>query len=192
MNNPQRASLGKLTHVPFFQVERGGGKRICEIRLPRQCFGPPEPEYESATMGSCGVDGGGTGLGMGEGEGVAIGPITPSALQLALARGVGVAPSMPSSVAVMTEGTDVPGMREEPCQTSTRSKFVPLSCAFAPMGMSVSPSLAVCAVAVWKNWRSGARTSIVVAREMAMTRRRIADDVTIRMRGVSAMVETLR
>jgi hypothetical protein len=44
MNSPQRASLGRLTQVPFFQADSGGGKRICWTRLPRQCLGPPEPE----------------------------------------------------------------------------------------------------------------------------------------------------
>jgi hypothetical protein len=96
-----------------------------------------------------------------------------------------------SSVTVMAEEMEVPGMSDVPCQTSTRSKFVSLSCAFAPTGDSVFPIVAACAADARKSCCNGARTSMVDAREIAMTRRRIVEDAAMSIRRESAIVATL-
>lgn len=74
-------------HVPFFHASSGGGKNVFSMRLPRQCLGPPEPEYVRARIGICVLDGG-CGAAMTDGVGVGLGPRTPSSLQLLLALGV--------------------------------------------------------------------------------------------------------
>jgi hypothetical protein len=133
-------------------------------------------------------------------EDVAIGPISPSSCQLALARGVGENPSMPSSVAVIADGvearvagaTDDPGTIDVPLKTSTRSKSVPLTLAFAAITLSDSPIFAACATLTWMILVGGARTSMAVARERAMTRIKRTEDAIIAMRCLRAMAATLK
>lgn len=42
-NTPHRASLGRLTQVPFFHFSIGRGRNVFASSSPRQCLGPPEP-----------------------------------------------------------------------------------------------------------------------------------------------------
>lgn len=147
-------------------------------------------------MGSCGVGGGrGAGFGAGFGEGVGP-PMMPSASQLALEvrRGVGVAPSMPSSVRVIRDGvaSDSPDTTDDPCQTSTRSKSEPLSFALEPTGLSISPMFAACAIVTWMILFGVARTSNAFASERAMTRMRATEEAIMTIRCVTAMLATSR
>ena len=169
-------------HVPFFHVSRGGGKYVYCKSSPRQCLGPPAPEYVRARIGICGVVGG-RGLGATDGFGVAIGPKTPSALQLALVCGSGVKPIIPSWVSVIVVGTSVaPDTMLLPLYTSPRSKSVPFNSAFAATISSPSPTLAACARLICMTGVVGARTSMAVASEIAMKRRRETDDAMRMMR----------
>lgn len=83
-------------------------------------------------------------------------------------------------------------MSEVPCQTSTRSKSEPLSCAFPPTGASAPLTVAACAVAFWKKRRNGCGTSMAEDRDMAIIRRSTAEDAAIQTRCGIAMLATLR
>lgn len=137
--------------------------------------------------GACGE---GRGAGRGSGVDVAIGPMAPSAFHAALVCEVGVASSMTSSVAVIADASGEPGTSDDPCQTSPRSNSKPLSRGLPPTRLSGFPMVAACAVVVWKNCCSGCRTSMVDDREIAMTRRRTADDATTNIRLGSAISAT--